>query len=94
MTVKEKVAKGVALLTEKYGDKWRAKVDLKELDMSGLYSCILGQTDNDYSSHLKQLGNPNSIEHGFDVDNGEIGFVDKAYTALEREWKRVLKEKP
>lgn len=92
MTVKEKVAKGVSLLNEKYGNEWRAKVDLKRLDMASPWSCILGQPDSDFASHLDSLG-VDAVPYGFDVKNDAVGNVGRAFITLEKEWKRVLKEK-
>ena len=92
MTVKEKVAKGVKLLDDKYGDTWRAKVDIDTLNMGSSKSCILGQTDSDYGSHLRRL-NVNPMAHGFDVLMFPYSTSKARLQTLECEWKRVLKEK-
>ena len=91
MTVEEKVAKGVKLLTKKYGDEWRSKVNLDKLNMYDSRCCILGQTDSDYYSHCKDLGINNPNAYGFEIDDFNEDATEEQYKVLEREWRRALK---
>ncbi len=77
--VTERVAKGGAFLTEKYGAGWPDKVDLECLQMQSTEDCIAGQLVGDFytameewfNEHVADLAMPQAVAHGFDLDESE-----------------------
>ncbi len=104
--IRHRVKMGTALLDEHY-DAWEIPLDVKQLDMASVSSCLLGQLDSDtqYGSgdgryhHMRSLlfanwtGNTyeSSEAHGFDAEEGE--HIEEEYRALDREWANVIMER-
>lgn len=92
MKTADKVKAGAKFLTEKYGEEWKAKIDLERLRMNNPKSCILGQTDSDYYVHATKLGiiGPKAAELGFDADSRIAINLCEQYDALTAAWKEYL----
>lgn len=80
------VAEGVKLLDYAQPDWWK-HIDLEELDMSGCYSCILGQLYGSYSVGREDLGIPcnEGDLYGFD-SYGE----NQDFATLEHMWRELI----
>lgn len=99
MKIQDRVRAGMAYLDAVYGRGWRKKIILRKLDLSGSYSCPLGQTDGDYDAHRERLklSNRTAFDLGFHISpneeyDPEVG--DKLYrmkwSRLTAAWKRAL----
>ena len=93
MSIRSRVQAGAKLLTSVYGDAWKKKVKVEDLDMRSPNSCILGQTDSGYFDHRMALGL--SIDRtrdlGFEVVLNGYGDLDEQYERLTDEWILFLK---
>lgn len=80
------VAAGVALLDQAQPDWWK-HIDLDTLDMSGCYSCILGQLYGSYSTGREDLGiEPGEGDlYGFD----SLG-PDQDFGTLQFMWVEII----
>lgn len=67
LDVRERVAKGVALLDE-YDSGWRLEVDVEKLDIMDERLCILGQTFGDYFEGKDYLGITADYGSGYGFD--------------------------
>lgn len=89
------VAKGVAVLTERFGHKWFRSVDLDKLDMQNGDNCVLGQMIPGF--HFAKtaqvvFGDSSegaAMDHGFNVFGSDAKHT---YSDLTREWTRVISE--
>lgn len=80
------VAAGVALL-DKYDEDWWSRINLCTLEMSGCYSCILGQLFGSYSDGREALGiEPGEGDlYGFD----SLG-PDQDFGTLQFMWAEII----
>ena len=94
MSIRSRVRAGAKFLTSVYGEAWKKKVRIEDLEMRSPTSCILGQTDSDYTGHRKtlELTTKYARELGFEVmvDSSD---ADEEYEQLTNEWITLLKEK-
>ena len=92
MSIRSRVRAGAEFLTSVYGDAWKKKVKIEDLDMRSPLSCILGQTDSDFIGHSKTLGL--NIERtrtlGFEI-MADCHDSDEEYEQLTDEWILFLK---
>ena len=93
MSIRSRVQAGARLLTSVYGDAWKKKVKVEDLDMRSLLSCILGQTDSDFQTHRLTLGLTvnRTRDLGFEVVLNGYGDIDEQYERLTDEWILFLK---
>jgi hypothetical protein len=84
--IKERVIKGIALLTEEYGENWPDKIDTTYMTLSSGSSCVLGQVYGDYHVGLVRLGiEGEGSSYGFDT-----GSEGESYGELNDAWRKVL----
>lgn len=78
------VANGVKFLDSNYGNNWRSKIALDNLNVARCDVCVLGQIFGDYEDGLNSLGlrDTDAKEYGFNT-NGDM-------EALTAAWKDAL----
>jgi len=87
-TIKQRVEAGAEFLDFIYGDEWRGKINLEELDISNSKRCVLGQTDSDYAEHAEELG----LDSDDCFDFGFSGWRNDNYGGLTPVWKQLLRK--
>jgi hypothetical protein len=92
-TVKERVARGVALLDERVPG-WRKRIDLSAFNFESLECCVLGQLYGGWGRGVRALFNAYDGTaaklHGFD---SAAGMVREEMPQFHDEWVRVLTTK-
>lgn len=68
LTVRERVARGVALLDERGPESWRDKIDPARLNVASGLDCVLGQVFGDYITGRQAMGlTGDEWQYGFDA---------------------------
>ena len=92
---KKQIAKGVGWLNDNYPG-WYNGVDVKRLEMSSCFNCVLGQLFGHYAFGKTKLPSEDNmclagIEHGFSVDlSNMMGLADIDAKILTKEWVKVI----
>jgi hypothetical protein len=82
----------MALLDERL-PHWVNRVDPRSLNMGDPLACVVGQVFGSWIKGGRVLGLSwdESIEHGFEVDEGP--YIYTRYAALTREWRDAIEER-
>lgn len=87
--IQAKVKAGAAFL-DVVKPGWTKKINLDELDLTGTYTCVLGEIYGDYGKGLTSLG----LIAGTEIPDN-LGFHSTSsvqYTRLTRAWKAFIRK--
>lgn len=94
-THSKQIKNGIALLNDFFDTKeWAYRIELDELDMGDVSTCVLGQLFGSFNVALFTLGlsRRGSFDCGFDLVVKDIGTRNKQVAELGKEWKKAIKK--
>lgn len=89
--VENRVKAGVAFLNV-IKPKWFKKINLKKLDLSNGYTCIIGELEGEYSKGIEVFGISGAVAEKMGFHSAMDNWIDedKEYSLLTSIWKKVI----
>lgn len=94
-----RVLKGIHLL-DNNKPSWRDSIEIETLDLSSVFSCVLGQVFRNYEEGVRSFGISSDMignylevqsSYGFDLTHEELnGDRDEHYESLTQEWVKQI----